>query len=242
MRRETRRWRTATLASLLLAQSVVVLVGTRPAAGATIQAFDDRFAENANGAIAIFGNGLLTCRIGDIVNKRTCADVRAGTASGDLNNNSWVMVNVDADGTAFSTYNSSSAVATFPSGDSVLWAGLYWGARLSKGTNGAAAPSGRDKMLLRGPGDTIYRSITSQDEFGPTSAAARLISSSPRSQKSSRTSARVRTGGPTWPQPPARTATPGGRWWSCTRTRRCRCATSPSSTASPRWATTIRSR
>ena len=79
------------------------------------------------------------------------------------------MVNVDADGDRLpGTYNSSSAVAEFPSGDSVLWAGLYWGARLTKGDQGAAAPSGRDQMRLRGPGDTAYRTITSQDEMGPT--------------------------------------------------------------------------
>ena len=43
-------------------------------------------------------------------------------------NNAYQMVNLDAD-TVGTTFNSSGSDLLLPAGSSVLWAGLYWGAR-----------------------------------------------------------------------------------------------------------------
>ena len=44
----------------------------------------------------------------------------------------------------------------------MLFAGLYWGARLAAGTGGAPAldPAARGRVLLQAPGDTTYRTVT----------------------------------------------------------------------------------
>ncbi len=141
-----------------------------------IQPFDDRFTANDNGAIALFGNNLMTCSgVADVRPFTPCTSARDRSGT-QLNNNSYFMVNVDDDGAAFPTYNSSSSQVTLPSGATVLWAGLYWGARLENGTGTGAADAptaGRNQMLLRAPGDVSYRPVTTQDTFGPSATADR---------------------------------------------------------------------
>jgi hypothetical protein len=77
------------------------------------------------------------------------------------------MTNLDLDSSA-STFNSSNSQLILPLGSSVLWAGLYWGARLTAGSSGSAAPSnpGRGQMQLRGPTDSTYRAVTATFDFG----------------------------------------------------------------------------
>ena len=85
-----------------------------------------------------------------------------------LNDNNHNMVYVDADGAAFPTFNSSRSEVVLPEGSTILWAGLYWGARLTAGDNGAPAPpAGRTQMKLRPPGAAGYQTITGQVVFGP---------------------------------------------------------------------------
>jgi hypothetical protein len=76
------------------------------------------------------------------------------------------MIYVDADGNA-STFNSSSSQLSLPSDATVLWAGLYWGARTAAGVGGAAATGNPKTMLLQVPGASSYQTITSQQAFGP---------------------------------------------------------------------------
>ncbi|GAA1946624.1 hypothetical protein [Microbacterium deminutum] len=122
--------------------------------------FTSRFSTDDNGTISIFGNNLLSCPTTD----SRCAGARAGTTS--VNNNSFAMQNLDAD-TVASTFNSSSVGVTAPPNSEVLWAGLYWGARLSRATGGTAGVGDRKVMQLRAPG-AGYVPVRSQVGFGPT--------------------------------------------------------------------------
>ncbi|WP_136520072.1 DUF11 domain-containing protein [Cellulomonas telluris] len=81
------------------------------------------------------------------------------------------MVHLDADGVAGTT-NSSASQLDLPPGATVLWAGLYWGARLQAGTGGQAGNANAiDRVSLRAPGDAAYRTVTAsqaaRDQFGP---------------------------------------------------------------------------
>lgn len=104
--------------------------------------FTPRFTANDKGAIVLTGNTLLTCP----TSVPTC------TPNGPGNNNSFNMIYVDVDSDLL-TFNSSSAVIDLPAGAEVLFAGLYWGADTSAGTNGTAAPSPllRTEVLLDTP-------------------------------------------------------------------------------------------
>ena len=82
---------------------------------------------NDNGNIFMTGNKLLTCP--------DAADCPLGVpAAGTQNaNRAMVFVNVDPPAVAFPNANSSSATVTVPAGGTVLFAGLYWGARATSG-------------------------------------------------------------------------------------------------------------
>ena len=159
--------------ALVAVASLIQPVGQAVAA-ATVP-FEVKYTTNANGAIITIGNNLLTCPPGSISNTVgaiPCADARAGAA---VNNNSYIMAYLDADSVS-STFNSSSSQLNLPAGASVLWAGLYWGARLTAGTGGKSSPAtGINQMSLRAPGDTAYRVINASqaahDLFGPNTAS-----------------------------------------------------------------------
>ncbi|MDR3107593.1 MAG: hypothetical protein LBU05_05290, partial [Bifidobacteriaceae bacterium] len=103
--------------------------------------FTIAYSTNANGAIITIGNSLLTCP--DAVGA-PCLDARGG---GSWDNNSFRMVDIDVDGDP-STYNSSSSQLNLPDGAKVLFAGLFWGARLDKGeTSGSATTRAGDPAL-----------------------------------------------------------------------------------------------
>ena len=154
-----RRWVRLCIAVLLVLAPVLVAVET--AASAPSVPFGARFQTNDNGMVTTIGNGLETCPAA----AANCVAARAGTAR--LNNNGFAMVNLDAD-TDPTTVNSSAADLTLPAGGGVLWAGLYWGARVSGGTGGRAGVGDRRTMDLKVPAGA-YTDITSQAEFGPTS-------------------------------------------------------------------------
>lgn len=131
-----------------------------PAAAQVVRNFEPAFSTNDTGDISIVGNSLLTCPS----SSPTCTQAQSGNADILLelnNNNAYAMtyVDVDSDG---STFNSSSASYSIPTGANVVWAGLYWGGRTNAGLGGSAAPNpaNKDTVKLRGPGATGYSTIT----------------------------------------------------------------------------------
>jgi uncharacterized repeat protein (TIGR01451 family) len=113
------------LALLLAALSTEAQAAARP--------FSTRFTANTNGNLTQIGNTIMTCS--------TCTVI----------NNTSTMINFDGD-TDTSTFNSSSANLTIPSGSTVLWAGLYWGAR--------SASTSIGQVLFKTPNSFGYSSVT----------------------------------------------------------------------------------
>ncbi|MDO8209118.1 DUF11 domain-containing protein [Conexibacter sp. CPCC 206217] len=115
------------------------------------QPFDVRFSANDTGAIWVTGDTLMTCPAADA----TCAAAQQGTATGAaLSNNAYSMRYVDVDGDP-ATFDSSTSTYAPPAGSSVLFAGLYWGGRVTSGGGGGAAAvsaASRGSVLLRVPG------------------------------------------------------------------------------------------
>lgn len=138
---------------------VVALMLISSAATAQERPFAKRFGATDNGDIRLIGNALLTCDAAQTVD---CADARLGQAmTSRNNNNAHVMTNIDVDADS-STFNSSEASITLPNNVTVLWAGLYWGANVSRGTDGAAAPNEmiKDQVKFLVPGQSNYADLT----------------------------------------------------------------------------------
>ena len=135
------------------------------AAPAPTGTFTPRFTANDNGAIAIIGNELETCP----ASATDCLAARS--ASKQINNNSFNMAFTDADNDP-GTFDSSSADLSLSGGSSVLWAGLYWGARLATGTGGARGSGDRATMLFKVPGSPSYVTERSAQEFGPITSSS----------------------------------------------------------------------
>ena len=143
------------LAALLGLSSVLGTAG----AGAVVEVpFATQFAASARGGVATAANTLMTCPEA----AANCLESRAGTATGAaLNNNAYAMERVDIDGD-LSTFDSSTAALALPAGATVQFAGLYYGARTSKGAGGEAAGNipARGTVLLRTPGSLGYSTLT----------------------------------------------------------------------------------
>jgi len=173
-RKNLHRFVIAVVVFALATMGVLSLPAGTATAAATVP-FDVKYSANANGAIITIGNNLLTCAPGSVsttVANVPCADARNGAA---VNNNSYTMTYLDADADP-STFNSSSSTLALPPGASVLWAGLYWGARLTAGTGGtSSSASAINQMSLRAPGTTAYQTVTASsaahDQFGPNTAS-----------------------------------------------------------------------
>lgn len=106
------------------------------------RAFTARYTTNDTGDITMAANTLMTAssnaaQSGNAANVTSIQNGTNGTLT-NLNNNANYMTMVDVDGDA-STFNSSTASLNLPSGATVLFAGLYWGADTSAGA--AASPS-----------------------------------------------------------------------------------------------------
>src|SRR5918998_72727 len=142
----------ASLYLLLLAVAAVAgldLVAAKPAHAQAASFEPPRFSTNDTGDITIVGNTLLTCPT-DTPNptaNRNCLNARNGTGS-VLNNNDFNMEYVDVDDNG-DTFNSSSAQFNLPEGGEVLFAGLYWGARMDP--NDPAATGPRDEVSFGTP-------------------------------------------------------------------------------------------
>jgi uncharacterized repeat protein (TIGR01451 family) len=117
-------WLALCMALLLAAMSTEALAAARP--------FSIRYTTNTNGNMTQIGNTIMTCS--------TCTSI---------NNNS-TMINFDGD-TDSSTFNSSSADLTIPSGSTILWAGLYWGS--------VSANASIGQVLLKTPSSFSYSAV-----------------------------------------------------------------------------------
>ncbi|MDR0991195.1 MAG: hypothetical protein LBL92_07550, partial [Propionibacteriaceae bacterium] len=143
----------------------LLFVASNQAQGANTVPFTERFSANANGAVVTIGNNSLSC-----APSNNCTNAQNG---GSFDNNSFIMQNQDVDSDS-STFNSSSSQLDLPAGATVLWAGLYWGARLNAGGNGQAATQfgPRTSMKFKTPGMSDYQTLTTQAEFGPNSSSS----------------------------------------------------------------------
>ncbi|MFE6235228.1 hypothetical protein [Cellulosimicrobium sp. NPDC057862] len=148
--------------------AVLLVVPSAPSAiAAPTVPFAAKFATNANGAVVTVGNNLLTC-----APSASCTRARAGAAA---DNNGFTMVALDADADA-STGSSSMSRLDLPTGSTVLWAGLYWGARLQAGAGGQGGSAAQiNQMRLRVPGAASYQTVAAstaaRDLFGPNPAS-----------------------------------------------------------------------
>jgi len=155
------------LASLLFFLAAIG-IGFAPAAHAE-RNFTVRFDGNDYGDIQIIGNALMSCVQGTNNPPATCiASVPvSGTGSTSLNDNDYNMRLVNVAG---GTTSSSSADLSLPTGATVLWAGLYWGADTSAGTNGTAATAAlRGQIRFSVPGGT-YQTVTATQVDAATAA------------------------------------------------------------------------
>jgi uncharacterized repeat protein (TIGR01451 family) len=112
-----------------------------------ITPFQPRFTTNATGDIAIVANTMMTAPASD----PSAINAQNGVGS-NVNNNDFSMVFVDVDHDA-TTFDSSSASLSLPSGATVLFAGLYWGGRNPQ-------VSLENQVKFAAPGSTGYTSIT----------------------------------------------------------------------------------
>lgn len=149
----------AILWSLLLALALL------PATASADRPFAPRFAANTQGDITIAANGLLSC----VTNEPICPAARNGTATpiSAANNNARVMTYVDVDGDP-ATFDSSEASLAMPTGARVLFAGLYFGARLNSTISAAEAivrardpPTATCWASMPTSSATVLRSLTS---------------------------------------------------------------------------------
>src|SRR5262245_20234683 len=99
--------------ALCVIASVLVVAGADPARSDVIVPFAIRFQTIDNGAIRLFGNQVLSCP----ATASNCAAGRNGTGPAQ-NDNNFDMVYVDADGSAFPTFNSSRSQVDLPDGSS----------------------------------------------------------------------------------------------------------------------------
>ncbi|MCW2794361.1 MAG: conserved repeat domain protein [Nocardioides sp.] len=146
--------------ALVLGVFAVLPVSSASAATAD-RNFAVRFSTNDTGDIDIFGNTLMTCPSSD----GDCAAAQQAaigtSANQDIINNNFKMVFIDADSDS-STFNSSKSTVTTPAGSTILFAGLYWGARTDAGSGGNDAPNtgARNTVKFKAPGDPAYTSLT----------------------------------------------------------------------------------
>ena len=212
MRRTARRRRSGPWLAALALLSVVVAAPPSPTTEAiNIVPFASAFSANDNGAIFTIGNNLLTCP----ASAPTCAAARAGAVTGaNSSNNAYSMVNLDADADP-ATFNSSGSDLILPAGSTVLWAGLYWGARRTGDPRSQDTTAPINQMSFgyapNPANPTDYQGVTSTRDVRPDGRRPAPTSSSSSSPTSCAPVATAATGAPTWPPGRATTATPGGR-------------------------------
>jgi hypothetical protein len=148
------------LSLALVAAVSLLLAAAAPVRAGVEVPFTPRFAASVHGDLTLAANTLMTCPASG-EKEAECLGSRNGEGGiAALNNNGYAMERVDIDGDP-GTFDSSSSTLTLPASARVLFAGLFYGARTSKGTGGAAAPdpAARATVLLRAPGALGYASL-----------------------------------------------------------------------------------
>ena len=109
----------------------------------------------APGNIVMASNTLMTCEASQAGCAAAQNNLSIGTvANSSLNNNSWIMTNLDVDSDP-STTVSSAARLSLPVGAEVLWAGLYWTSSAPSGLTPTQAKAAK----FMGP-DGVYQAVT----------------------------------------------------------------------------------
>ncbi|MCL2788215.1 MAG: hypothetical protein FWD59_06940, partial [Micrococcales bacterium] len=145
-----------------MANNTAAATATTRAMSTSLVPFSPRFSANTNGTITTIGNQLLTCPPA----ATGCTEGLQGIGNYILNND-FAMTNLNADTSSHGFANSSGAELVLPAGAEVLWAGLYWGSRLSYAQS---ETNTHQTMRLKVPGSTTYQAIRSNVAFGPTAA------------------------------------------------------------------------
>lgn len=114
--------------------------------GQPITPFSPRFSTTDTGEIVFVANTVVR----PDPNDAGAANAQNGIGT-RLNNNDFTMVNVDVDGDV-TTFNSSRADLNLPSGATVLFAGLYWGADSSSALH--------TQVRLATPASSAYTALT----------------------------------------------------------------------------------
>ncbi|MTD14814.1 DUF11 domain-containing protein [Nakamurella sp. YIM 132087] len=150
------------MAVLLMTLGLTVVLTTvqAPVAQAAVPIpFNADFSAQENGAIALTGNSQLSCP----TSASTCATARAtatsSAARSGINNNDFTMAFVDAD-TDATTSNSSSANLALPSGSTVLYAKLIWGARRANSAGTSVSLAQAASVKFRTPASATYTALT----------------------------------------------------------------------------------
>ena len=104
-----------------IAAAVFLLLAFLAGEAVADRAYGVRYTINQNGDLEQIGNVIVTC---DPIPPATgAANCAAGQGGGNYSNNDFSMINVDVDADG-STFNSSSATLSLPSGSTVTFAGL----------------------------------------------------------------------------------------------------------------------
>ncbi|MEY3048967.1 MAG: hypothetical protein RL365_1005, partial [Bacteroidota bacterium] len=102
--------------------------------GQIVSPFSVRYQTNAKGGIKIASNVVLSCGSGT----NNCATAQNQVPpNGTFSNGAFSMTFVDIDNDA-NTFMSSSDSIALPNCSEILWAGLYWGARITANTTNYA--------------------------------------------------------------------------------------------------------
>jgi uncharacterized repeat protein (TIGR01451 family) len=156
------------LATALAATLILPVVGAlssvdSPANAIVIKPFTASYNAQINGGVVFAQNNSLSCdgTLADgTQDPRGCTNTKNGGTS-LTTNNAWRMKHVDIDNDP-QTFNSSTSQLSLPQDATVVFAALYWGARL-KGTNGLAnAAATYDRVKFRTPGSSTYVDVVAQ--------------------------------------------------------------------------------
>ncbi|MBA3780411.1 MAG: DUF11 domain-containing protein [Nocardioides sp.] len=141
----------AALAMVVMSLAAVVVLPTPAADAAVVRPFTEVFSQQTNGSISITGNTVMTCGT-------TSACIQAQSGAVASSNNNFTMGFLDTDSDA-NTTRSSSANLVVPSGARVIYAGLFWGAARTAGTNGNPAAGTVGNIKFRAPGASGYSTL-----------------------------------------------------------------------------------
>lgn len=141
--------RTRVLRCLLLVCGLLLMLASPAFAD---RPFSSRFSVNDDGAITMAANTVMSCPTGasncDAARNEPLSNTAQSTA---LDNGAFNMAYVDIDSDS-TTFDSSSADLSVPSGATVLFAGLYW--------SGESSSAARSAVKFRAPGDAGYSTVT----------------------------------------------------------------------------------